>query len=161
LRAWPLVFLLAAAGCGGSGVTSPSPPVATPSPAGAFSIAISPNPVVATDSADPSAPLLATWAVTIRATTSLGARVNFVDATLRDGTSGAEAEPSGIESLAAADIEAQDGTNRVAPKSNLTVSQSLQYALPSGGRLGALTITVQFTDDNGKLASQSIQVPVN
>ncbi len=162
MRAWPFVLLIAATGCGGGGVTSPSPPVATPTPAPAgFSIMVNPNPVVAADSTDPDAPLLASWTVKISASSSLGARVNFVNATLRDATSGAEAEPSGILTLGAADITAQAGTNRVEPRSSLTVSESLQYRLPSGGRVGTLTVTAQFRDDNGNLASQSDQVAVN
>jgi hypothetical protein len=163
MRPWPFaVFLIAATGCGGGSVTSPSPPVATPTPApGGFSIMVNPNPVVAADSADPDAPLIASWTVKVSSTSSLGARVNFVNATLRDGTSGAEAEPSGIVTLAAADITAQAGTNRVEARSSLTVSQSLQYRLPSGGRTGTLTVTAQFRDDNGNLASQSDQAAVN
>jgi hypothetical protein len=163
MRAWPVaVFLIAATGCGGGGVTSPTPPVATPTPAPAgFSIMVNPNPVVAADSGDPDAPLVASWTVKVSSTSLLGARVNFVNATLRDGTSGAEAEPSGVVSLAAADITAQAGTNRVEPRSSLTVSQSLQYRLPSGGRVGTLTVTAQIRDDNGNLASQSDQAVVN
>ncbi|HXB57247.1 MAG TPA: hypothetical protein VN461_20955 [Vicinamibacteria bacterium] len=162
MRAWPLAFLIAASGCGGGGVTTPSPPLATPTPAAAgFSISVNPNPVVAADSADADAPLIASWTVKVSSTSTVGARVNFVNATLRDGTSGAEAEPSGVVTLAAADITAQDGTNRVEPKSSLSVSQSLQYRLPSGGRTGTLTVTAQFRDDNGNLSSQSDQAAVN
>ena len=84
-----------------------------------------------------------------------------MNATLRDGTSGAEAEPSGIITLAAADITAQAGTNRVEARSSLTVTQSLQYRLPSGGRMATLTVTTQVRDDNGKLSSQSDQAAVN
>ncbi|HWW94379.1 MAG TPA: hypothetical protein VN375_13510 [Vicinamibacteria bacterium] len=162
MRTWPLAILIAASGCGGGGVTSPSAPVATPTPAPVgFSISVNPNPVVAADSADPDTPLVATWTVKVTSTSALGARVNFVNATLRDGTSGAEAEPSGIVTLAAADITAQDGTNRVEPRSSLTVSESLQYRMPSGGRTGTLTVTAQFRDDNGNLSSQSDQAAVN
>ena len=162
MRTWPLAILMAASGCGGGGITSPSSPVATPTPAAAgFSISVNPNPVVAADSADPEVPLVASWTVKVSSTSAVGARVNFVNATLRDGASGAEAEPSGIITLAAADITALAGTNRVEPRSSLTVTQSLQYRLPSGGRMGTLTVTAQFRDDNGNLSSQSDQAAVN
>jgi hypothetical protein len=126
-----------------------------------FSLTVNPNPVIAADSADPGAPLVASWTVRVSSNSSVGARVNFVNATLRDGTSGAEAEPTGVLTLGAADITAQAGTNRVEPRSSLTVSQSLQYRLPSGGRMGTLTVTAQFRDDNGNLSSQSEQAAVN
>jgi len=154
MRYAPLLVLVAA-GCGGS-ATSPSPAV----PKTSVAIAISPNPIVSTDRADPDAPLEARWTVEITSA-RVGAHVNFVNATLRDGASGAEAEPSGTLSLGPADIVAAAGSNRVEPRGRLAVAQSLQYALPSGGRLGLLTVTVQVTEDGGTLTSASLQVPVN
>jgi hypothetical protein len=151
--------MLAAVACGGGQLTNPSPPAAAPAKA-TVSIAINPDPVVATDSSNPEAPFDARWTVEITSST-IGARVNFVNATLRDGASGAEAEPSGMLSLGAADIAAAAGSNRVEPQGSLAVAQSLEYGLPSGGRVGVLTVTVQLTDDNGSLASKSVQVPVN
>jgi hypothetical protein len=158
LRLWPFLMLVAV-GCSGGSVTSPTMPVATPTKA-AVSIAISPDPVVATDSSNPDAPLDARWTVEI-ASPAIGARVNFLNAILRDGASGAEAEPSGTLSLGPAEIAAAAGSNRVEPQGRLTVAESLQYELPSGGRQGVLTVTVQLTDDNGSLTSKSVQVAVN
>jgi hypothetical protein len=151
--------MLVAVGCRGGSVTSPTTPVATP-PQSAVSIAISPDPVVATDSSNPDAPLDARWTVEITSP-AIGARVNFVNAILRDGASGAEAEPSGTLSLGPAEIAAVAGSNRVEPQRRLTVPGSLQYGLPSGGRLGVLTVTVQLTADDGSLTSKSIRVAVN
>jgi len=156
MRFAPLL-LLAAVGCGGARPTGSSP--ATPATATA-SIAIEPNPVVATDSADPDAPLDARWTVEITSA-AIGAHVNFVNAILRDGASGAEAEPSGTLSLGPADIVAAAGSNRLEPHGRLAVAQSLEYALPSGGRAGVLTVTVQLTGDDGTLTSKSVQAPVN
>ena len=87
--------------------------------------------------------------------------MNFLNAILRDGASGAEAEPSGTLSLGPAEIAAAAGSNRVEPQGRLAVAESLQYGLPSGGRQGVLTVTVQLTDDNGSLTSKSVQVAVN
>ena len=152
-------LMLAAVGCGGGTVASAPTPVATPTKA-VVSIAISPDPVVATDSANPDAPLDARWTVEITSS-AIGARVNFVNATLRDGASGAEAEPSGTLSLGPADITAETGTDHVDPTRSLNVVQSLEYSLPSGGRAGVLTVTVQLTADDGTLLSKSVQVPVS
>jgi len=158
MRVMPFL-MLAAVGCGGGSVASAPTPVATPTKA-AVSIAISPDPVVATDSANPDAPLDARWTVQITSS-PIGARVNFVNAILRDGTSGAEAEPSGTLSLGPADITAAAGSARVEPQGRLAVAESLEYGLPSGGRVGVLTVTVQLTDDDGNLTSKSVQVAVN
>jgi hypothetical protein len=157
VRPWPLIVL--AAGCA-SPVAPPSPSMAeTPSTTG-ISVAISPDPVVATDTANPDAPLAARWTVEISSST-VGARVNFVNATLRDGASGAEAEPSGTLSLGPADIMAEAGTDRVDPQHSLAVAQALEYSLPSGGRAGVLTVTVQLTADDGTVLSRTVQVPVS
>jgi hypothetical protein len=158
LRFLPFLMLVAV-GCQGGRVTSPTTPVTTP-PAAAVSIAISPDPVVATDSSNPDAPLDARWTVEITSL-AIGARVNFVNAILRDGASGAEAEPSGTLSLGPAEIAAAAGSNRVEPRGRLTVPESLEYGLPSGGRQGVLTVTVQLTEDDGSLTSKSARVAVN
>jgi hypothetical protein len=158
LRFLPLLMLVAV-GCRGGHVTSPTAPVATPTTA-AVSIVISPDPVVATDTSNPDAPLDAQWTVEITSP-AIGARVNFVNAILRDGASGAEALPSGTLSLGPAEIAAVAGSNRVEPQGRLTVPGSLQYGLPSGGRQGVLTVTVQLTDDAGSLTSKSARVAVN
>ena len=63
MRFWPFLMLVAV-GCSGGSVASPTMPVATPTKA-AVSIAISPDPVVATDSSNPDAPLDARWTVEI------------------------------------------------------------------------------------------------
>jgi len=153
------ILVLAAAGCAGPAATGVAPTAATPAKA-AVSIAISPDPVVATDTANPDAPLAARWTVQI-ASPAVGAHVNFVNATLRDGASGAEAEPSGTLSLGPADIMAEAGTDRVDPTRSLALVQSLEYSLPSGGRAGVLTVTVQLTADDGTVLSKSVQVPVS
>lgn len=154
MRFAPLL-VLAATGCAGATGASPTVPATA-----TVSIAIDPDPVVATDSDNPDAPLDARWTVEITST-AIGAHVNFVNAILRDGASGAEAEPSGTLSLGSADIVAQVGSNRVEPHGRLGVAQSLEYSLPSGGRAGVLTVTVQLTEDGGRLTSESVQVPVN
>ncbi len=154
-----LLLLAAAGGCAGPAAPGSAPTAPTPAKAG-VSIAISPDPVVATDTANADAPLAARWTVQI-ASPAIGARVNFVNATLRDGASGAEAEPSGTLSLGPADIMAEAGTDHVDPTRSLAVVQSLEYALPSGGRAGVLTVTVQLTADDGTLLSKSVQVPVS
>jgi len=149
-------LVLVAVGCRGGHVTSPT----TPPTAAAIFIAIDPDPVVATESDNPDAPLDARWTVEITSP-AIGARVNFVNAILRDGASGAEAQPSGTLSLGPAEIAAVAGSNRVEPHGRLTVPGSLQYGLPSGGRQGVLTVTVQLTDDGGSLTSKSARVAVN
>ena len=157
----PSLLLSFSVGCGDAG--SPAAPTLTPAPsppAASLSIAVRPDPVLAADTGDPDAPLRAEWQVRISEGSGVGGRLSFVNATLRDGASGAEAEPSGVVSMGAGDIVAQAGTNRVEPGGSLTVTQALQYDLPSGGRAGILTVTVQFVDDAGNLISRSAQAAV-
>ncbi len=116
--------------------------------------------MTATETDDPKTPLRADWVVTI---TSAGAGgvVNFVNATLRDADTGALPDPTGRLSLAAPDIAAQAGTNRVAAGGSLRVAQSLDYAPPADGRRATLLVTAQLIDDLGNLVSKSVTVAVN
>ena len=116
--------------------------------------------MTATETDDPKTPLRADWVVTI---TSAGAGgvVNFVNATLRDADTGALPDPTGRLSLAAPDIAAQAGTNRVPAGGSLRVAQSLDYAPPADSRRGNLLVTVQLIDDLGNVVSRSITVAVN
>lgn len=158
LRAAALAALTIACGCA---ATSPVAPTSAPTPAGAsLSLSVSPDPVTATETDDPKTPLRADWVVTITSN-GAGGTVNFVNATLRDADTGALPDPTGRLSLAAPDIAAQAGTNRVAAGGSLRVVQGLDYALPADSRRATLLVTVQLIDDLGNVVSRSVTVAVN
>lgn len=152
--------LLLYGGCGSA--SAPISPTHTAMPASpvVLALAVDPSPVVSADQPGSASPLAAAWTVIVTVRGGVGGNVNFINATLRDATSGAEAEPSGIVSLGPGDIIALAGTNHVAPGGSLAVPQGLQYDLPSGGRHGTLRVAVQFSDDGGHILGQTIQTDV-
>jgi hypothetical protein len=87
LNAWSLLRLAPSSRSPPSVAAAPAPPAppCTGAVPATVSIAIAPNPS-ATDSANPDAPLDAVGGRDHR--TSIGARVNFVNASLRDGADG-------------------------------------------------------------------------
>ncbi len=145
-------------GCAASNPVAPTPSPTPPS--ASLSLSVSPDPVIATETDDPQTPLRADWVVTIT-TSGAGGAVSFVNATLRDAETGALPDPTGRLSLAAPEIAAQAGTNRVPAGGSLRVAQGLDYAPPAEGRRAILLVTVQLIDDHGNLVSRSVTVAVN
>jgi hypothetical protein len=154
-----LTLPLSWAACGGA---NPAAPIPTPAPtpvAASLALSLSPDPIVATRSDDPKAPLRADWVVTITAA-GRGGTVSFVNATLRDAETGALPDPRGTLSLAEAGIVAQAGSNRITAGGSLRVAQGLTYALPQNHRRAILVVTVQLIDDLGNLVSRSVSTTV-
>ena len=163
-----LVVALASVACG---LRNPGAPTADATPAptsvspvkarAAVMLAISPNPVVSTDSDDPAYPRQASWQVVLRETGGVGATVNFVNATLRDAATGVLADPHGVLSLSSADVLTAVGSNRLPAGGSIAVPQSVTYLLASGDLApGRLAVTVQLTDDNGNVVGSSVNVLV-
>jgi hypothetical protein len=150
--------------CGaGSNPGAPSSPSASSgdtsslsSPRAAVTIAVSPTPVVSTDTGDPRASREARWQVVLHETGGVGATVNFIDATLRDATTGVLADPHGVLSQSSSDVLAAVGSNHLAAGGSLTVPQGLTFTLPGGPTArGRLAVTAQLTDDAGNVVGAS------
>lgn len=156
MRRGALLCLVLLPACGKSTETSVS--ASALFVAASVSVVVGTSPVTSTS--DPELPLLAVWRVVIRNDGNVPASVLFVNATLRDATSGARAVPRGGLSLGVADIITSAGTNRVPAGGGLTVPGSLGYALPSGGRKAVLTVAIQVADDNGHLLTATAEADV-
>jgi len=158
LRSAALVGLVLLTGChaGTNGNTSPTTPV--PSTA-ALSVSVDAQPLTTTS--DPAAPNMAQWQVVIQETAGVGVEITFLNTTIRDASSGALATPMGLITLPGTVVAQQTGSSHIQPRGSLTVPQSLQYALPSGGSAISLIVGVQGRDDNGHVVSGSGQANIN
>ena len=153
-RAALLLVLLSA--CGED--TSSSLTSTSALPAAALSLTVETSPVTTT--ADPLMPLMAQWRVGLRNDGGVAARISFVNSTLRDAQSGAQARPRGALSLGADEVIALAGSDRLPAGGALTVPCSLSFLLPSGGREAVLTVAVQILDDNNHLVSATAETRV-
>jgi len=153
-RAALLLLLLSACG-----EDSPSPTAPNGLAQASLSVVVETSPVVATG--NPELPLRAEWRVVIRNDSNVGGRVVFVNSTLRDATSGAQARPRGALSLATDEIIARAGTDRLPAAGSLTVPCDLAFLLPSGGHAATLTVAVQVFDDNAHLIGTTIRTTVH
>jgi len=153
LRRGALLCLVLLPACGGNTETSVTASASLP--AASVSVVVETSPVISTT--DPERPLLAQWRVVIQNNGNVPAGVLFVNATLRDATSGAKALPRGALSLGVGDIVTYAGTNRVPAGGSLSVPCSLGCALPSGGREAVLSVAVQVLDDNGHRLTATAQ----
>jgi hypothetical protein len=144
------------AGCGGS---SPNEPVVS----GAFTVAISPNPIVAAD-CDPAVcgsagVLVAVGTMTITETAGTGGFVNLIGISLRSAATNAEI---GVLNFTASEIAAlTGGTNRINRNGTLTIPNlGAAYRLPGGAREANMAFAAAITDDNGNSRSYLVTVPV-
>jgi hypothetical protein len=165
------IFVALAAGACGAG-TNPGAPTAEvtsalgmpspSSPRSAVTIAVSPSPVLSTDSGEARAPRRASWQVVLRETGGVGATVNFVNATLRDAGTGVLADPHGVLSQSSSDVLAAAGSNHLPAGGSLAVPQIVTFALSGGvAAPGRLEISVQLTDDAGNVVSASATATVD
>jgi hypothetical protein len=68
---------------------------------------------------------------------------------VRDAASGAAAKLSTGLALAATDLVARAGTNKIPASGSLSFDMAVDYFLLSGGQAVTLTGAAQFLDDNG------------
>jgi hypothetical protein len=126
------------------------------SPRAVVTIAVSPTPVVSTGTGDSRASREAHWQVVLRETGGVGATVNFIDATLRDATTGVLADPHGVLTQSSTDVLAAAGSSHLAAGGSLTVPQGLTFTLQGGPAApGRLAVTAQLTDDAGNVVGAS------
>lgn len=105
-------------------------------------------------------PLRAEWTIVVQETGGVAGRLAFVNSTLRDATSGARALPKATAALAQEALLLLLGSDRLAAGGSVSVPGSLEYALPSGGKVGILSVAVQVEDDNGHVLSALTEVEV-
>ena len=147
-----LVGVAFVAACGGhdNPVTPTSP---SPSPQAALVVTVNAQPVV--PGTEPGK-LLARWNVVIRETAGVGGAINLMSATIRDADSGAGGDDN-VLLLDGSLVAAQAGSNRVPAGGSLTVAESQQFSLDSGSTKVAISVAVQFADDNGHLVTATGQ----
>ena len=159
MRATAALVTMAAclAGCGG-GSDTPNEPISS----GAFTVTVTPNPIVAAD-CDPAVcggegVLLAVGTLVITETAGVGGFVNLAAISLRNTATNAEV---GTLSYSAQEITALAGTNRVAANGTLTIpGLGAAYRLPGGARAATMSFAVALTDDHSFPKSYLVTVPV-
>jgi len=145
------VGLVLLTGCHDATKSQTAPDLPTAGLTAALTVSIDTNPITSTS--NPNAPYMAQWDVVIQETAGVGVDIIFLNTTIRDATSGALATPMGLITLAGTVVAQQVGTSHIPPHGSITVPQSLQYALVSGGSAISLIIGVQGRDDGGHIVS--------
>jgi hypothetical protein len=152
-----LMAVVLLAGCGGGG-DSPTEPISS----GAFTVTVTPNPIVAAD-CDPAVcggegVLVAVGNLVITETAGVGGFVNLAAISLRNTATNAEI---GTLSYTAQEIAALAGTNRVSANGTLTIpGLGAAYRLPGGARAATMSFAVALTDDHSFPKSFLVTVPV-
>ena len=124
-------------------------------PKARLALTIEPRPVTA--GPGPTTPHSAHWRVVLTESGGVGGNVNFVNATLRDPSSGARPMPGSGLALAAPELVARTGASRIEALGRLTLDETVDYGLASGGQAVTVTIAVQFSDDNGHVVTATGQ----
>ena len=151
-----MIGAMALAGCGG-GSSSPTTVVF-----GAFTVTMSPNPIVAAD-CDPAVcgaegVLVAVGNMTITESAGTGGLVNIIGISLRNAATNVEV---GTLTLTAQDVANLAGNNRVNPRGTLTIPNlGAAYRLPGGARAATMSFAVAITDDHNQARSFLVTVPV-
>jgi hypothetical protein len=157
MRRVACVAALLLGGCGSSPTTPATPsPSALPQAAIALSVDVAPL----GPSPDPSGPFEAHWNVVMRETAGVGGNVQFVNAMVRDASSGATARPTGGISYGTTELLARLGTTRIPGNGSVTLPETLTYSLASGGRQASLTVTMRFVDDSGHFVTATTQTVI-
>lgn len=144
--------IAATVGCGGgSSPTAPSPVRAQ------WNVTASPSPIIA-GGGGYGYQYSADFTVTVKETSGgVGGNVNFVNATIRNDTTGVEL---GTINFSATEIIDQAGSNHVAARGTLNIPLGFYYTLAWGGRQATLTIAIQLADDRGNVTNRSLELKV-
>jgi hypothetical protein len=120
-----------------------------------ISLAISPNPITAEPSANADYTWTATFILTLTESAGTGATIDTVTAILSEGTDG-----SGGSENVLTDWRVDSTTNRIEGNSSRSITFTVDYTLPGGGREALVDVEVDVTDDNGVELSGSTQATV-
>jgi hypothetical protein len=146
LAAVGMVFFAA---CGSSNNNPATPTSPSPLPQAALVVTVNAQPVGA--GSQPGTHL-ARWNVVVQETAGVGGAINLMSATIRDADSGAEPDGSKLI-LDASLVAARAGSNRVPARGSLTVPESSEFSLDSGGTRIVIVVAVQFADENGHVVT--------
>jgi hypothetical protein len=143
--------------CGGSSPTAPPTTTTTLPRVGAYSVTLTPNPIIATPSGDPRYLWRAQWRVEIRDVAGLAGNVNRVVTTGRNNFGytfvAGDYNPDGL-------IRAI-GTNHIDRMGSLTYSDQMIYAADgNGGQQLVLTVAAEIIDDNNNHVTAASDVRI-
>jgi hypothetical protein len=143
---------------------SPTKPAASPSPTtAALTITVAPDPLKilwVCPAVDTNCYGSLDSVITVSETAGVGGRVDKVDFVVRDATLNVVLTQL---SLSSADIQSRAGTNRIGPMGQLAVRPIVEgYPLPKNVPRPtiAIDVSVQVTDDQGHVVTQTKRVPV-
>jgi hypothetical protein len=136
--------------CGGSNPTLPDVASAT------ILIGVTPNPVPPSQSPITGTVSIA-FNITLAEISGLGGEVVFVNSTVYDPVSGAQAAATYFDG---ADLVVFVGTKRIEAGGTLEVPQTLSYVLADYATDASLSVAVQVKDDRGNVINQSVLVPI-
>jgi hypothetical protein len=148
--------------CGGDSPTAPPPP--PPPTAASITVTASPNPIIAADCTPATCGnsgfrYAASTTLTVTESAGVGGNVDFVNMTLRSGTTNTEV---GTLNFGSGEISSfAGGTNHVNPRGSLAIRNiGIVYTLGGNARQATMTVAVQFTDDKGNRTNHLVTVPV-
>lgn len=145
--------------CGSSTPTAPPGPPPTTLPSrGAWSLSVTPDPIIATPSGDREFPWGASWRVTIRDTAGLHGDVNRVSTTARNNFGFTFV----VSDFNPDQIIRGIGTNHIDRNGTLTFSDGMSRyrADGNGGQQITLTIAAEIIDANGNRITTSSDVRI-
>jgi hypothetical protein len=122
-----------------------------------ITVAVDPNPPQATLSTTALGYLHVRFNVVIKELAGLGGEFVFVNSTIFDQASGLSVAVNNYDS---ADLLVFVGSKRIEGSQTVTISQQLDYLLPTGNTDARLTVNVQLRDDVGNVLNQSILVSI-
>jgi hypothetical protein len=144
-------------GCGSS---SPTQVTATPTPAptrSVIKISVSPDPIIAEDSGDPTYPYKISYDVTVTETAGLACNINRVITRYRNKTTGVE---FGGHTYNPNDFIAGTGSNFIAGGTSKTFSLGTSYVLAYGGKQMTVTLTAEVIDAFNNVVTATTDVEV-
>ena len=152
---FPVLALLAgtllAPGCSNSTPTNPGGIARA-----VVTVTVDPNPIVSTQDATTFA-ATATYKITLKESAGLGGEVQFISSTAYDPSTGAQAALNYYDST---DLVVYQGTKRIEANGELTLQQSVTYALADHTTAADLVVTMQFKDDRTNLDFASLLVKI-
>ncbi len=146
-----LAGALLAPGCGNS-----TPTVPGGISRAAITVTVAPNPITATQDATTFA-ATGSYTITLKETAGLGGEVQFINSTVYDPSTGAQAALNYFDST---DLVVYQGTKRIEANGELTLQQSVRYTLADHSKAADLVVSMQFKDDRTNLDFASLLVKI-
>ncbi len=147
-----LALTLAAAlpGCGSNTTTAPNGIARA-----VITVAVDPNPVLIVKSTTSIGLHQVKYKVVVTETAGLGGEFVHIESTIFDDTTGTAL---GLNNYDAADLVVFVGSKRLEAKGSVSVSQQIDFVLPTDFKGGRIAVSVQFRDDRANVLNQSILV---